>query len=264
MMVDDIQALTVQLARDPASLVFLPLAEALRRKGQLDAALTVATQGTTRYPEMAAAWDLVARIRSDRGEGDLAFDAWTTVLRLAPEHLGAYKGLGFLCYRAGELGRSLRYMQRAVELAPGDPALAAALARVRQAAGARAVPGYEEPAADPLRVYGAEGGGAVLVDRQGRVLAGAVHDAGGAPAGDAAAAALAGITREAERAARLLGLGAWRRITVEGEPAHCELRPPTADSVLLVTRPRTVPAGRLALVADRAAAAARRWLEELR
>src|SRR6185503_3765511 len=77
---DDIQALTAQLARDPGSLVFLPLAESLRRRGQLDAALTVAVAGSARYPEMAGAYDLIARIRSDRGEGDLAFDACTTVL----------------------------------------------------------------------------------------------------------------------------------------------------------------------------------------
>jgi len=37
----------------------------------------------------------------------------------------------------------------------------------------------------------------------------------------------------------------------------------TADAVLLVIRPREIPAGRLALLAERAAASARRWLEEL-
>jgi tetratricopeptide (TPR) repeat protein len=261
---DDIQALTAQLARDPSSLVFLPLAEALRRRGQLDAALPVAEQGATRFPEMAGAWDLLARIRSDRGEGDLAFDAWTTVLRLDPSHLGAYKGLAFLSFRAGELARSLRYLQRAVELAPGDDALRAALERVRQAAGARPVPGYSQPAADPLRVLEAEPGLALLLDLQGRPLAGAIRNADGQDAGDAVAAVLAGISREAERAARLLGLGPWRRISLEGGPANFELRTPTIDSVLLVTRPREVPAGRLALLADRAASAARRWLEELR
>jgi len=261
---DDIQALTAQLARDPSSLVFLPLAEALRRRGQLESALTVATQGVTRYPEMAGAWDVVARVQSDRGEGDLAFDAWTTVLRLAPDHIGAYKGLAFLCYRAGDHARSLRYMQRAVELSPGDTALAAGLARVREAAGVRPVPGYAEPALDPFLALDAEAGRAVLVDRQGQILAGVVLAGDGRDVSDAVAAALVGMTREADRAARLLGLGPWRRIALEGGPAHCEVRTPTADSVLLITRPRAVPTGRLGLLADRATAAARRWLEELR
>jgi tetratricopeptide (TPR) repeat protein len=261
---ENLQALTAQLARDPGSLVFLPLAEALRRRGQLDPALTIARAGVVRYPEMAGAYDLLARILSDRGEGDLAFDAWTTVLRLDPDHPGAHKGLGFLCFRAGELPRSLRYLQRAVELAPEDLALAGALERVREFAGARPVPGYAEPAPDPLRAIDQEPDQALLVDLEGRLLAGGLRDARGAEVGDAVAAALTGVTREAERASRLLGLGPWRRISLEGGPAHFELRTPTIDSVLLVTRPRQVPAGRLGMLADRAAAAARRWLEELR
>jgi hypothetical protein len=36
---DDVRRLSDELARDPASLVFLPLGEALRRQGQLDYAL---------------------------------------------------------------------------------------------------------------------------------------------------------------------------------------------------------------------------------
>lgn len=264
MIPETIQALSAQLTRDPGSLVFLPLAEALRRRGQLDSALTVATAGAARYPEMAGAWDLIARIQSDRGEGDRAFDAWTTVLRLDSDHIGAHKGLGFLCFRAGDHLRSLRYLQRAAELAPDDGALMSALARVREIAGARPVPGYAEPAPDPLRAMDSEPDQALLVDLQGRLLAGDIRGAGGQSAGDAVAAALTGVTREAERAARLLGLGPWRRISLEGGPAHFELRTPTIDSVLLLTRGRNVPAGRLAMLADRAAAAARRWLEELR
>lgn len=260
---DDIQALTTQLARDPSSLVFLPLAEALRRRGQFESALTVAEQGVARYPEMAGAHDLVARIRSDRGEGDLAFDAWTTVLRLDPDHIGAHKGLAFLCFRAGDHARSLRYLERAVELAPADEVLRGALDRVRQSTGARLVPGFTEPAPDPDRALEPEPGQALLVDREGRVLAGGVTTSGGVDVGDAVAAALSGVTREAERAARLLGLGPWRRLALEGGPAHMELRAPTSESVLLVIRPREIPVGRLALLAERAAASARRWLEEL-
>ena len=223
----------------------------------------MAEQGAARYPEMSGAYDLLARIQSDRGEGDLAFDAWTTVLRLDPDHIGAHKGLAFLCFRSGDHARSLRYLERAVELAPGDGALRGALDRVREATGARLVPGFTEPAPDPTRALEPEPGQALLVDREGRVLAGGVSDANGQDAGDAVAAALAGVTKEAERAARLLGLGPWRRIALEGGPAHMELRSPTSDSVLLVMRPREIPAGRLALLAERAASSARRWLEEL-
>ena len=261
---DDVQSLTAQLARDPGSLVFLPLAETLRRRGQFDAALAVAEGGAKRYPEMAGAYDLLGRIRSDRGEGDLAFDAWTTVLRLDPEHLGAHKGLAFLYFRSGDQVRCLRYLRRAAELAPQDATLRSALQRAEAAAGAKEVPGFAKAAPDPLHALEAEPGLALLVDLQGRVLAGALSDAAGRPASEAVAAALAAVSREAERTSRLLRLGSWRRLSFEGGPANAELRAPTNDSILLVTRPREVPAGRLSLLADRAAGAARRWLEDLR
>ena len=38
-MADDIRRWSDELARDPSSLVFVPLAETLRRQGQLDVAL---------------------------------------------------------------------------------------------------------------------------------------------------------------------------------------------------------------------------------
>src|SRR5262245_60974419 len=108
-MSDDIAAMTAQLARDPTSLVFIPLADALRRRGQLDPALTVALRGLARYPAVADAYDTVARIHTDRGDGDAAFDAWTNALRLSSDHLGAHKGLAFLYYRSGDFDRSIRH-----------------------------------------------------------------------------------------------------------------------------------------------------------
>ena len=44
-MSDEIRRLSDELAREPASLVFLPLGEALRRQGQTDFALKVARVG---------------------------------------------------------------------------------------------------------------------------------------------------------------------------------------------------------------------------
>ena len=75
-MTDDIRALTARLADEPGSLAFLELAEALRRRGQLDAAHKVARGGITRYPGLADAHDLMARILSDQGDLAGAFDAW--------------------------------------------------------------------------------------------------------------------------------------------------------------------------------------------
>ncbi len=259
--VGDIAAMQRTLERDPGSLVFLSLGETHRRQGELDAALTVAQRGVSWYPEMAGAWDLLARIRSDRGEGDLAFEAWTTVLRLDPEHAGAHKGMAFLAFRAGELDRSLRYLRRAIELAPEDQSLQQVFERVGRDAQARTVESFERvsPLAAPTWT-----GHALLTGVKGELLEGSLRGAEGLLPMDAVTPALGGLSRDAERTTRLLGLGPWQRISLGGEAHSLEIRSPTIDSLLVMTRPSGIAPPDLETEANRLAVAMRHWLEALR
>jgi len=93
------------------------------------------------------------------------------------------------------------------------------------------------------------------------VLGGALKDPSGRDVTDAVAAYLAGVSQEAGRTAKLLGLGSWTGLAAEGRHGHAHLTPPTGSALLLVVRERAVPMGRLAIIAQRAAVAARRWLE---
>lgn len=268
-MSDDIRALTLRLAAEPGSLVFLDLAEALRRKGQLDAAAAVVRGGLSRYPQLAAGHDLLARIYTDRGEGDSAFDAWTEALRHDPRHVGALRGLAFLSFRAGDLVRAERHLVAAVELNPDDAGGAAALARVREHLAIQrsrdSASVSDTPAVQALNREIAKSSDSpvetVLVDSHGLRLSGAVAGSGGADVSDAVAAEVAGVAREATRAARLLDLGNWKSVAVECAGTHLHLLPPTADSVLLAKSDGETPGARLAIAAERAAQAARRWLE---
>ena len=265
-MTDDIATLTLKLAQDPSSLAFLPLAEALRRRGQLDAALTVVARGAGRYPELADAHDLLARIHADRGNGDAAFDAWTTVVRLLPDHLGAHKGLAFLAYRAGDLGRSVKHLTTALELAPDDTTLASAIERIRTVMASRAAAtgaALDPKPAEPPQRSATEATPTLLFDQQGRVLRGRLDRVDGVDASEAVAAALAGVSREADRAARLLQIGEWKALAIESGAVNFEVRSPSPETLLLVMRGREVPAGRLARIADKAVEQARQWLEEL-
>ena len=108
-----------------------------------------------------------------------------------------------------------------------------------------------------------EGGerGLLLVDANGLRLGGRLEAPDGAEAGDRVAAQLAGVSREAGRATRLLGLGSWHAIAVESPDGHLVLAAPTADTVLLAAREPSLPLGRVTLLAERAARAARVWLE---
>jgi tetratricopeptide (TPR) repeat protein len=130
-MSDDIRGMTAELAADPDSLVFLDLGEALRRRGQLDAAYKIARTGLTRYPELARAHDLAGRILCDRGERDRAFEAWAAALELDAGLVSAHKGLGFLFHQAGDLASADKHLAYARQADPDDAGTAVALERVR-------------------------------------------------------------------------------------------------------------------------------------
>jgi tetratricopeptide (TPR) repeat protein len=274
---EDIRALSAQYAADPSSLVFLRLAEALRQRRQLDAAAKIAVQGLHRYPHLPDAHDTYARILADRHDYASAFDEWDMVLRLAPGHLGAHKGIGFLYYRAGEPEHALYHLRLAAEQDPDDAGLHAAVERV---AGGREIWDAPLPEAPTERVeearastmsagdpfHGLEGGDdrIVLVDADGFRLGGALVAPDGREVSDEAGAALADTAREASRATRLIDLGEWSHLTVEGaETSMCLLRP-TPDTSLLAMMDAGLPPGQLSFFAERASRAARAWLERSR
>ena len=272
-MADDVRALSAQLAQDPQSLVFLRLAEALRRKGQLDAALRVALNGLERHPHLADAHDLYARVLTDKHDYERAFDEWDMALRIAPNHTGALKGLAFLYFKVGDLVQAEAHLELAQRIEPDDPSIAQAVAMVRGGAAppapsAPAAPVHTEPqvpALDEARVFaGLEGAqeGLVLLDAAGRVLGGALRNPAGSDVTDAVAAYLAGVSQEAARTAKLLGLGAWSGLSAEGRHGNIHVSHPSKDALLLVVRDRGVPLGRLAILAQRATAMAKRWLDQ--
>ena len=274
---DEIRALSAQLAQDPQSLVFLRLGEALRRKGQLDAAMRVATNGLERHPHLADAHDLYARILTDKHDYEHAFDEWDMAVRIAPHHTGALKGLAFLYFNVGDLEQAEAHLAAAKRIEPDDPTLEQAFEMIRGGATAPAPQPVaapspppqsapsQSPTLDEARVFaGLEGAqeGLLLLDAAGRVLGGALKDPAGKDVTDAVAAYLAGVSQEAGRTAKLLALGRWTGVAAEGNGGHVHLTAPTGDALLLVVRDRAVPMGRLAIIAQRAAMAARRWLEK--
>jgi len=267
-MASDIKAMSAELARNPTSPVYLELGEALRARGQLDAATRVALAGLERHPNSIEGQDLYARILADAGEFAQARRVWLSLLEAEPRHMGAHKGLGFLSFGIGDLNDALDHLESALAIDPMDPSVVRALRIVRETA--------EEEEAQEEEIRAAEAGqpvfsglegadrGLLLVDDRGRVLGGGVRDDRGTDASDAAAAYLAGAAQEAERTARLLGLGNWRWMIGEGPAGNAYVTQPAPDALLLIVRDRSVPAGRLTHLAERAADVARAWLERQR
>jgi tetratricopeptide (TPR) repeat protein len=272
---DDIRSLTARMAEEPGSLAFLELAEALRRRGQLEAAFKVARGGLSRYPGLADAHDLMARVLSDQDDPAGAFDAWSSALQLDPMRTSALKGIAFLYFRAGDTAAALDHLQRAMEVDPDDPTIRQAFGRMaagRSEPSSAPVPTPASATPEPTPTPAArssglfnsvDGGerGLLLIDGNGLRLGGELASPDGVEAGDRVAAQLAGVSREAARATRLLGLGSWHAIAIECPDGHLVLAQPTSDTVLLASRGPSVPIGRVGLLAERAARAARTWLE---
>jgi tetratricopeptide (TPR) repeat protein len=279
---DNIRSLTTRLAEEPSSLAFLELGEALRQRGQLEAAYKVARGGQNRYPGLADAHDLVARILSDQGDLAGSFDAWSDALRLDPLRTSALKGIAFLYFRAGDVLAAVEHLERAAESDPDDESIPRALARIRSEARRSASvprppapsetpqPQSAAPPEEPTNGAGSESPfgaleegehGLLLVDTNGLRLGGKLTTSAEGEMGDRVAAQLAGLSREAARATRLLGLGTWHSISVETPDGQLVLSAPTAETVLLAVRDRSLPMARVGLLAERAARAARTWLE---
>jgi tetratricopeptide (TPR) repeat protein len=283
---DDIKTLTARLTDEPSSLAFLDLGEALRQRGQLDAAYKVARGGVARYPTLADAHDLLGRILGDQGDLAGAFDAWADALRFDPMRIGALKGIAFLYFKAGDVAAGLENLRRAAEIDPDDPSVRQALERIRNTSLPTTSPEMSPAESAPVAVekssvervhpipvpapasngaHGPEGNGQLeqgimLVDGNGLRLNGTVLGPSNEDVGDRVAAELAGVSKEAARTSRLLGLGTWQAIAVESPEGNVFLVPPTPETLLLTVRDSSLPLARLGLLAERAAREAREWL----
>ncbi len=269
-MSDDIARLSEELARDPSSLAFLELAEALRKRGDLDVAEKVATRGLERHPNLPTGHDVLARIHADVGAFEKAFDEWGIVLRFHPGHPGALKGLGFVCFHQGRMAEAEHWLGQAATADPGDQRNHGALAYVRQqlAETAASAPAVAAAAPAPVvhdarslftDILGAEQGMALLLDGHGLVLAGG-HEVDGRDVAEEVGAQLGGVSEEAERAMRHLGLGGWTSILFETTTATVAMAPAPEHSLMLVSAGKATPVGFVRRMLERSLARATHFL----
>jgi predicted regulator of Ras-like GTPase activity (Roadblock/LC7/MglB family) len=274
-MADDVRRWSEELAREPGSLVFLQLGEALRRQQQLDLAHKIALRGLERHPHNADAHDLLARIAVDRGDLDRARDEWNAVLRLVPGHAGAMKGLGYLSFQQGRVDDAERYLSDAAAI--DEPSVAGALRTVRRASGSFAAitangavnPGAFTPpvsSTDPRRLFATllvdEGQTALLLDASGLVLGGVYIDSTGTDVAQDVGAQLSGISDEVRRSTRYLDVGDWKSITFETQATVVAMAPSEDGGLLVVAASRSTPLGLLRRLLDRCAARATAWLRD--
>ena len=264
-MSDLIREWSDELARDPASLVFIPLADALRQQGELQMAQKFAIRGLQRHPHNAEAHDVLARIMADLGDLQSAFDEWDMVARLQPGHVGAIKGMAFIRFQQGRLEESEQLLAQA-QAHDHDGSIGAAMATVRKSVATQAISAL---VGDPRRLYAdilAPDQAALCVDKDGLVVSGAYYDADGNDVAQEIGAALSGVSGEAVRATEHLHIGAWRSITFETEAAVVALAPAPvhgnleAGGLLVVAAVPDTPLGLLRRVLGKCLTRTQEWL----
>ena len=272
-MADDVRVWSDELARDPSSLVFLPLGESLRRSGQLETARKVATRGLQRHPNNPDAHDLMARIHVDSGDMEAAYAAWEKAQQLMPGHVGAAKGMAFILFQQGKLQEAEALLLSA-HARGADPELASAIHTVRKSVDMSAIPMDTAEMAvlpqDPRELYldlVAADQAAIMLDKDGLVLAGTYRGADGHDAAEEVGATLSGLSGEAVRATKHLSIGEWKSILFETEAAIVSIAPAPelgiADGglLLLAASPAT-PLGQLKRVLDRCMTRSTIWLND--
>jgi predicted regulator of Ras-like GTPase activity (Roadblock/LC7/MglB family) len=273
-----IQAWKAELARDRESLVFISLVDALRRMRRFDEARRYALQGLERHPHLAGAHDALGRVMADLGDDTQARDEWEFALRLDPSHHASLRGLGFLAYKRRDLAGAEQYLARALHANPADDGLASALRRVRlelrvapenapepEVKASRPPLPSPQSAADEARhlfaaLLGDGDRTALLLDRDGLVLAGTYVDGSGREVADEIGAHLSGLADEAGRALKHLGLGRWESLLVESQHATVALAPGLEGAVVLVAAARDTQVGLVRRLLTQARQKAATWM----
>jgi predicted regulator of Ras-like GTPase activity (Roadblock/LC7/MglB family) len=128
----DLQRWSEELARNPGSFSFLPLARAYRRNGRRDLATRVCLRGLEHHPGHVEAHALLALLYLEAGDRDRAADEWSIVLRLKPGNFEALRGMGFRYLEQDDLVRARQHLERAALIRPSDAAVEEAIRLLHQ------------------------------------------------------------------------------------------------------------------------------------
>src|SRR5437868_7204402 len=131
----DLQRWSEDVARDAASLSFLPLARAYRRQGRRDAALRLCLRGLEHHPDNVEGHGLLAVLYFESGHRIKAYDEWSMVLTLEPDNFDALRGMGFYYLEQEDHNAAKRHLERAASQKGNDPAVQEGLRIIRERLG---------------------------------------------------------------------------------------------------------------------------------
>ena len=146
----EIEKLEARYNDNPKGRNFAPLADAYRKAGLVDNAITLCQTGLQLHPDYVSAYIVYARCLVDKKDDAAAEGVFKQVLDLDRENIIALRGLAELAERTGKYGEEVEWLTRLLNADPMNGDAAEALARAKgKAAAAPAAPAPAASAAAP-------------------------------------------------------------------------------------------------------------------
>ena len=108
----EIEKLEARWAENPDGRYFAPLADAYRKAGRIDDAISVVTAGLTKHPDYLSAHIVLGRCHLEKKDDASARGAFERVLTLDSENIIALKSLAEIAERQGATDDARRWLQR--------------------------------------------------------------------------------------------------------------------------------------------------------
>lgn len=162
---DEIARLQAEYEKNPEGRLFVHLAEAYRRSGELEKAREILREGLTRHSDYLSARIVLAQVETELGSTGTAAEVWREVIKLDPDNELALWALAELEYNGGRPSQSLVYYKRLAELGVDDAELDEMIALL-QANGSEG--GASDMAEAPLTGAAVEAASASLKGNMGK------------------------------------------------------------------------------------------------
>lgn len=143
----EIEKLEARYNDNPKGRNFAPLADAYRKAGLVDNAITLCQTGLQLHPDYVSAYIVYARCLVDKKDDPAAEGVFKQVLDLDRENIIALRGLAELAERTGKYDQEVEWLTRLLNADPmnGDAAEALARAKGKAAASAAGTPAAAAP-----------------------------------------------------------------------------------------------------------------------
>ncbi|HEY0593127.1 MAG TPA: tetratricopeptide repeat protein [Thermoanaerobaculia bacterium] len=142
-----IEDLRARLRLDPKARHFYPLAEELRKLGQLEESEKILREGITHHPTYLSAWVSLGRVLAEKGSHHEAIEALTKALALDPGNVVCANLLVASYLAVGEKVEALKKLKLVRAVMPGDEVEEQIAALEKEIAGGAARPAGFAPAA---------------------------------------------------------------------------------------------------------------------